>query len=416
MTTFRTDDEFRKLLAPLEGDELARLEASILAEGCRDPLDVWDDGGGAVLLDGHNRFGICTKHGLPYAVRAVELKGRPEAFAWIVGNQLGRRNITPEQASYLRGLRYNAEKSERGGDRKSKDQSDTLIDTASRLAAEFKVSAPTIKRDGRFAEAVDAIAAALPAAREAILRRDTRFSRSDVKVLAAVAQESPARAKDAIEKTLSGEAKSVHQALRKTAPATESPAQTGCVITDLAAAVALNRKYGTIYADPPWQYGNQATRAATDNHYPTMTIEQLCALPVAQLAADCCHLHLWTTNAFLFECPRLLEAWGFTYQGVFVWCKNQIGIGNCWRVSHEFLLLAIKGEPRRFAAHDLPSWWASDRGEHSAKPEAVRGMIERASPGPRLELFARNKSEGWDVWGNDISTGLFTQHIEELKA
>jgi len=185
-----------------------------------------------------------------------------------------------------------------------------------------------------------------------------------------------------------------------------------CEIKDLYEAVAAGDRFGTIYMDPPWAYENQATRASTDNHYPTLTVEKLCDptfLPVAALAADCCHLHLWTTNAFLFECPRLFAAWGFIYQGVYVWCKQQIGIGNCWRVSHEFLVLAIRGEPRSFATHDLKSWGTFPRGEHSSKPEPVRFLIEKASPGPRLELFARQTYPGWHCWGNQIEKTLFNQ-------
>ena len=82
-------------------------------------------------------------------------------------------------------------------------------------------------------------------------------------------------------------------------------------VDDLDTLIAQGLKYRAIYADPPWRYGNQGTRAATDNHYPTMTVDEIAALPIAQLAADAAHLHLWTTNAFLFESKRVIEAWGF---------------------------------------------------------------------------------------------------------
>lgn len=180
-----------------------------------------------------------------------------------------------------------------------------------------------------------------------------------------------------------------------------------CTVDDLDSLILAGRKFGTVYADPPWRYGNQGTRAATDDHYKTMSVDDIAALPVGELAAECCHLHLWTTNAFLFECPRLFEAWGFKYQGVFVWCKPQMGIGNCWRVSHEFLVLAIRGEPRSFAAKNLMSWAAISREEHSVKPGQVRAMVERASPGPRLELFGRKAHPGWVVWGDEIARDLF---------
>lgn len=162
-------------------------------------------------------------------------------------------------------------------------------------------------------------------------------------------------------------------------------------------------KFGCIYADPPWQYGNQSTRASTDNHYGTMSLDALCEMPIAELAADAAHLHLWTTNGFLFDAKRVMEAWGFEYRSCFVWVKPQMGIGNYWRVSHEFLLLGIRGNAKRFNNRSLISWGEFPRGEHSEKPDAVRGFIEMASPGPYLELFGREAFDGWTVFGNQIN-------------
>lgn len=167
------------------------------------------------------------------------------------------------------------------------------------------------------------------------------------------------------------------------------------------------QQFGCIYADPPWQYGNQSTRAATDNHYGTLSVDELCDWPVEQCAADDAHLHLWTTNAFLFDAKRVMDAWGFEYRSVFVWVKPQMGIGNYWRVSHEFLLLGIRGNAKRFADRSLRSWAEFDRTRHSSKPEEVRGFVESASPGPYLELFGRKPVSGWTVLGNQVEERLF---------
>jgi N6-adenosine-specific RNA methylase IME4 len=161
-------------------------------------------------------------------------------------------------------------------------------------------------------------------------------------------------------------------------------------------------KFGTIYADPPWQYGNQATRASTDNHYETMTVDALCEMPVREIVSDDAHLHLWTTNAFLFEAKRVMDAWGFEYRSVFVWVKPQMGIGNYWRVSHEFMLLGIRGKAKSFKERNHMSWKSFNRGKHSAKPDEVRQVIEKVSPGPFLEMFGRKPVEGWTVFGNQI--------------
>jgi N6-adenosine-specific RNA methylase IME4 len=140
-----------------------------------------------------------------------------------------------------------------------------------------------------------------------------------------------------------------------------------------------------------------------------MTVDEIAALPVAQLADDKAHLHLWTTNAFLPHAFRVVEAWGFEYRSLFVWCKPEMGLGNYWRVSHELLLLGVRGDCP-FYDHSLRSWKEmTRRGKHSEKPEQVRHMIEKASPGPYLELFGRQAVKGWKVWGNQISRDLFTE-------
>lgn len=176
----------------------------------------------------------------------------------------------------------------------------------------------------------------------------------------------------------------------------------GSVVDDLTNLE--QRKFGTIYADPPWQYGNQGTRASTGNHYNTMTLDDICNMPIESLAADDAHLHLWTTNAFLFDAKRVMDAWGFEYRSVFVWVKPQMGIGNYWRVSHEFLLLGIRGNAKRFNEHNHMSWGEFDRSKHSAKPEQIRQTIEKVSNGPYLELFGRKQVHGWTVFGNQVST------------
>lgn len=168
-----------------------------------------------------------------------------------------------------------------------------------------------------------------------------------------------------------------------------------------------DKKFGTIYADPPWKYGNQSTRASTDNHYSTMSVDELCDMPVADYAADDAHLHLWTTNAFLPEAFRVITAWGFEYRSCYVWVKPQMGIGNYWRVSHEFLLLGIRGKAKRFLNHSQPSWGQFDRTKHSAKPEEIRQIIEYVSPGPFLEMFGRRLAPGWTVLGNQIERTIF---------
>jgi N6-adenosine-specific RNA methylase IME4 len=208
--------------------------------------------------------------------------------------------------------------------------------------------------------------------------------------------------------------KHVSRAKASAAIMASEPSGDTCKVADLYRLIEQGTKFGTIYADPPWLYDNQGTRAATGNHYGGMTVEELCALPIADLVQDDAHLHLWTTNGFLFDCQRLFTAWGFEFRSSFVWIKPQMGIGNYWRNSHEFLLTGIRGNAKRFNDHSLKSWLECDRGQHSAKPEQVRSYIERASPGPFLELFGRRAATGWAVWGNQIEQNIFDAAVREV--
>jgi len=173
-------------------------------------------------------------------------------------------------------------------------------------------------------------------------------------------------------------------------------------------------KFGCIYADPPWQYSNQGTRSSTDKHYKTMSVEDICSLPVESLADERCHLHLWTTNAFLFRAREVIEAWGFEYKSAMIWVKPQMGIGNYWRVSHEYLLLGVRGG-LGFESHNKKSWTEESRGSHSVKPERFRHLIESVSPGPYLELFARKTVPGWMVWGDEVERDMYSSGDESDK-
>lgn len=186
-------------------------------------------------------------------------------------------------------------------------------------------------------------------------------------------------------------------------------------VADLGELVQRGLRYGCIYADPPWAYSNKATRANVEDEYKsTMTVDEICQEPVSQLAADDCHLHLWTTNAFLFEAKRVMESWGFEYKSCFVWVKPQMGIGNYWRVSHEFMLLGIRGKPE-FRRRDCMSWGEFDRTSHSKKPAGVRQLIESVSPGPYLELYGRETAPNWMVYGNEVSRTLFDGIAEQSR-
>jgi N6-adenosine-specific RNA methylase IME4 len=244
------------------------------------------------------------------------------------------------------------------------------------------------------------VAGAFPTSR----RRDNLTFNHHAEVAALPEEEADSLLKRASEESLSTRELRAEVAKIRSAAQIHAPVASAdtCTIADLTQLAESGKRFGTIYADPPWLYDNQGTRAATGNHYGGMTVDELCALPVRKLADDDAHLHLWITNGFLFDAPRIFDAWGFEFRSTFVWVKPQMGIGNYWRVSHEFMLLGVRGS-LRFRRRDQMSWLSVDRGIHSRKPKEVRQIIEKVSLGPFLELYGREPlSAPWTVYGNDV--------------
>ena len=170
------------------------------------------------------------------------------------------------------------------------------------------------------------------------------------------------------------------------------------------------KKYAVIYADPPWGYRNRGTRAAAEKHYRTMALADIKALPVADIAAEDCALFLWSTFPMLPEALAVIEAWGFQYKTLaFCWVKRNRkspgwfwGLGNWTRSNAEVCLLATKGHPSRSRATEH-SLICAPVGKHSSKPkEARERIVELMGDVPRIELFARERAPGWDVWGDEV--------------
>jgi N6-adenosine-specific RNA methylase IME4 len=189
------------------------------------------------------------------------------------------------------------------------------------------------------------------------------------------------------------------------------------------------RLYSTIVADPPWMYdtpgkfgktlehrpnrdkGLSAFGAGSAARYGAMSIEELEALPVSSLVAPTSHLYLWTTNAFMVEAHRLVDAWGFDSKTIITWTKMKadgspsMKMGYYYRGATEHCLFAVRGTlrlrgPARSTALLAP------RTAHSVKPDQFYRMVEEQSPGPYLELFARTRRDGWHAWGNEVKSDV----------
>lgn len=172
-------------------------------------------------------------------------------------------------------------------------------------------------------------------------------------------------------------------------------------------------KFGTILADPPWQFQNRTGKMAPEHkrlqRYPTMTLQEICDLPVEAVTDDPAHLYLWVPNALLPEGLKVMEHWGFRYKSNIVWYKvrkdggpDRRGVGFYFRNVTEVLLFGIKGKNARTLkrGRTQENIISTRKREHSRKPDEQYELIEECSWGPRLELFARGPREGWTVWGN----------------
>ncbi|MBD8478936.1 MT-A70 family methyltransferase [Microbacterium sp. CFBP 8794] len=177
--------------------------------------------------------------------------------------------------------------------------------------------------------------------------------------------------------------------------------------TAVEGSTSRRRRYKTILADVPWPTGQQGKYGA-ERHYNLMTLERIKAMPVGDLAADNAHLYFWCYPATRYIAEDIMRGWGFEFKDEFVWGKDQMGLGQYFRHAHETLLLGVKGKlPVKFRGQR--SFAMLPRQDHSHKPEEVHVMIQRLSPGPYLELFARRPAptSDWDdVWGDSVSATI----------
>ena len=425
------DPEFKALIPPLSAEERAQLEANLLADGCRDPLVVWvqpapepgahkcyahdeskcdlvpeDDVWHCrhcehnpapqeyVLIDGHNRYEICTTHGIEFDTVEHEFADREAAMDWMDANQLGRRNITPDQFTLLLGRRYNRAKRAQGGTGANQHGAQTgqivqSASTAKKLAEEHGVDERTVRRAGQYAEAVAKVEKAVPGFTTAAAPRQA------VVKAAALIEKAPERAAEILSGT-----KSIADVRRE-----EKREE---IIERLESVEAIEAKaaegvFDVIVLDPPWPM-QKIERDVRPNQaefdYPTMSEEELAALEIP--AADDCHVWVWTTHKFLPMSLRLLDAWGMKYVCTFVWHKpggfQPIGLPQ---YNSEFAIYARIGSPQFVDTKAFNTCFDAPRGAHSEKPEEFYDVIRRVTAGRRLDMFNRRAIDGFEVWGKE---------------
>lgn len=174
--------------------------------------------------------------------------------------------------------------------------------------------------------------------------------------------------------------------------------------------ININKKYDIIYADPPWnERGGGKIKRGANRHYALMKTKEIMGINVQSISKENCHLYLWATNNHLPDALRVIEAWGFSYKTMITWVKDKIGLGQYFRGVTEHCLFAVKGMIPYKIVEGIRQQGTtiihSPKRRHSQKPDAMRLLIEKVSDREgfnKIELFARQESEGWDVWGNEV--------------
>jgi len=372
------NEGFQKLIPPLSSEELVALEESVTREGWRDPLVVWN----GTIIDGHHRYAICHKHNITFStIERNELETELDVKLWMINNQFSRRNLPTETRLSL-AYKFKEFEAQKVNARMQATQFKETDD-----AARLPVTSPEQEQT-----------------------TEEKQNNCTNKTLEVIAQKagvgySTAFQYDAIQRKGTEEQK---------AEVAEGKASIKKVYGQIQKAERLEKnkatewpegKYRVIYADPPWSYGDERSGfGGAVDHYNTMTMEELKNMPVASLSEDNAVLFLWGTAPLLSEALELIEAWGFKYKTNIVWDKVKGSLGNYTSVKHEHLFIATRGSGVPDNTTRVDSVQTIERtSRHSEKPEEFRNIIETLySYGNKLELFARKKVDGWEVYGNDI--------------
>jgi N6-adenosine-specific RNA methylase IME4 len=364
------DEEFKGLCPALSEKERQQLENNIIAEGCREAIILWQ----GILIDGHNRYEICTRNKIKFKKVQKEFKSREDVKIWIIQNQLGRRNLPAYDRARLSLQLENLFKE------KAKEKQSKAGGSLHQISDEAEIR--VVKELAKIAG----------------VSHDTIHKVKTIEAKSTDEQKEKLRSGDA---SINEVYKTIKRA-EKEEKREQKRIENAAKIEELPTVEEMTGLFQSILIDPPWDWSDegdndQLGRAKPD--YATMTIDQLMQLPVSEYADSNCHLYLWVTNRSLPKAFNLIEQWGFRYITCITWVKPSFGMGNYFRGSTEHLLFAIKGS-QPLKRKDMGTHFEAPRGKgHSKKPDKVYEIIESCSYGPYLEMFSRNDREGWKMWG-----------------
>ena len=381
-TTFPPGDRFHptaNLFPLMEGEHLAALAEDIRANGLREAIIMYQ----GLILDGRNRHMACERVGVTPGYVHVECD---DPLAYVLSKNLHRRHLNESQRAMVAAR---LAKLDRGRPSNASSEAISQPDAAKLL----NVSRSTVQR----AAMVRDNAAPELAAR--VERGEMPVSLA-AKLAANLSEEQQRELAHKPEAFLRGAVKRTVRATRELALASAT----------IETSTALGKPlYNVIYADPPWRFEPYSRVSgmdrAADNHYPTMDADALAALELP--AADDCVLFCWSTIAMLPAAIAFLGHHGFVYRTAYGWLKPGLGTGYWSRADQlELLLVGVRGAvPAPAPGTQPPQVLTIARGKHSAKPDEFAAMIERMFPNvAKLEMFARKRRAGWDVWGNEVPT------------
>jgi len=373
----KINPEFEKFIPPLDEKELFMLKQSLWKEGCRDALVIWR----GTILDGHHRYKYCKEKGLPFKVIERDFSTEKEARIWMIINQLGRRNVIDfvrgEMALELKKLlREVAEEAS-----KSHLKQFQVIDNKESTECQNFDTRRNKTMEEKNRDRVDAQ-----------IGNVARLSREQIRRIEFLKEEATP---EDLQELRSG-GKSIN---KKYTEIVKKQRQSALKATEFPSG-----KYRVIYADPPWDYGKGVQEDnGAEEHYPVMSLDSLCEMPIHEITDENAVLFIWVTTPMLIKALEVIEAWGFEYKSMFIWDKVKHNMGYYNSVRHELLLICTKGSCTPDEAKLFDSVQSIERKRHSEKPEEFRQIIERLYKyGNKLELFARKQTEGWNVYGNEV--------------
>jgi N6-adenosine-specific RNA methylase IME4 len=386
MQNLSINPELKSLIPPLTAEEFKQLETNVLAEGIREPIITWQ----GTIVDGHNRYELAQMYDLPFKTSEMQFTTMENCKEWMILNQFGRRNLSNYQRSVL-ALELEEVFKQKARESKSEKvsyfrqtgevcQNSDKPDTKKEIAKVANVSHDTIAK-------VKAIEAKAP---------------EEVKVKLRTGEVSINQAYQDIKKE---EKKEILEQKKQEYEHRIQEVSSNEFKVDI---FDTNKKFRIIYADPAWSYNDKQDTpqlGGAAKHYDTMSVSQICELPVKDISEKDSALFLWVTSPLLEDAFKVISAWGFKYKTSFIWDKVKHNMGHYNSVRHEILLIATKGScvPDNKRLYD--SVQAIERNDnHSEKPIEFLNIIDDLyNYGNKLEMFCRNiKKSNWYGWGNEL--------------